>query len=68
MRVSYLGYVFSVEKEIRISPKSSLYLMLKPIIGVKYPKRVLKLACHYPIASICVEVEQEVLTEKCDVR
>jgi hypothetical protein len=69
MRVAYLEYVFSVEKEIRISNGSSLYLKLKPIIGVKYPKRILKLACHYPIASICVEAEPEVLnTEICDVQ
>jgi len=71
MKISYIGCVFDVAEEIRISPSSGLFLKLKPIVGVKYPKRILKLACHYPIAlAVCVEAEQEVLltTEKCDVR
>jgi hypothetical protein len=71
MKVSYLGYVFSVERQLNYSSGGEIYLLLKPIVGVKYPKRILKMACHYPIASaVCVEVEPEVLltTEKCDVR
>jgi hypothetical protein len=71
MKVTYLGYVFSVERQLNYSSGSQIYLLLKPIVGVKYPKRILKMACHYPIASaVCVEAEPEVLltTEICDVR
>jgi len=68
MKVSYIGYVFSVERQLNYRSGGEIYLLLKPIVGVKYPKRILKMACHYPIASICVEAEQEVLTEKCDVQ
>ena len=66
MRVFYIGYVFSVEKEIRISPSSGLYFKLQAIDGIVYPKRILKIVNKSAISADCVDKDSN--KEICDVQ
>ena len=54
--VKYLDYIFEVEKVIQLNASSGIYLHLRPIKGIVYNKRILRLALKYPISTACVEL------------
>jgi len=66
MKVSYIGFLFNVSQEIRISPKSGLYFKLQAIDGIVYPKRILKIVNKSAISADCVDKDST--KEICDVQ
>jgi len=66
MKVFYIGFLFNVAEEIRISPKSGLYFKLQAIDGIVYPKRILKIVNKSAISADCVDKDSN--KEICDVR